>query len=47
MKLRWRFGLVAALVLAIFALYPQMKLWYNRGAEWQGNYAYNDIDEVA
>ena len=47
MKLRWRFGLVAALFLAIFSLYPQMKLWYNRGAQWQGNYAYNDIDEVA
>jgi hypothetical protein len=47
MKLRWRFGLVAALFLTIFSLYPQMKLWYVRGAEWQGNYAYNDIDEVA
>src|SRR4051812_21563658 len=47
MKLRWRFGLIAALFLSIFSLYPQMKLWYVRGAEWQGNYAYNDIDEVA
>src|SRR5262249_2683396 len=47
MKLRWRFGLVAAVFLAIFSLYPQMKLWYVRGHEWQGNYAYNDIDEVA
>src|SRR4029079_12161981 len=47
MKLRWRFGLAAAIFLAIFSLYPQMKLWYNRGAQWQGNYAYNDIDEVA
>jgi len=47
MKLRWRFGIAAALFLAVFSLYPQMKLWYERGAEWQGNYAYNDIDEVA
>ena len=47
MKLRWRFGLIAAIFLAIFSLYPQMKLWYVRGGEWQGNYAYNDIDEVA
>jgi len=47
MKLRWRFGLVAAVFLTIFSLYPQMKLWYVRGSEWQGNYAYNDIDEVA
>ena len=47
MKLRWRFGLAAALFLALFSLYPQMKLWYVRGSAWQGNYAYNDIDEVA
>jgi len=47
MKLRWRFGLFAALCLALFSLSPQVKLWYHRGAEWQGNYAYNDIDEVA
>src|SRR5207247_3503238 len=47
MKIRWRFGLVAALFLAIFSLYPQLKMWNVRGSEWQGNYAYNDIDEVA
>lgn len=28
-------------------LYPQAKLWQMRGSDWQGNYAYNDIDEVA
>lgn len=43
----WRLGLVSAFLCALFALYPQFKLVYNRGAEWQGNYAYNDIDEVA
>jgi hypothetical protein len=47
MKLCWRFGLIAAIFLAIFSLYPQFKLWCVRGSEWQGNYAYNDIDEVA
>lgn len=47
MKLRWRFGVVAGFFLAVFALYPQGKLIYNRGAEWNGHYAYNDIDEVA
>lgn len=47
MKLRWRFGLIAAFFLVVFSLYPQMKLWYVRGGDWQGNYAYNDIDEVA
>ncbi|MBK9215272.1 MAG: hypothetical protein IPM59_06675 [Chloracidobacterium sp.] len=47
MKIRWRFGIVAGLFLAVFSLYPQMKMIYLRGAEWNGHYAYNDIDEVA
>jgi hypothetical protein len=47
MKLLWRFGILAGLFLAVFTLYPQFKLWYLRGHDWQGQYAYNDIDEVA
>jgi hypothetical protein len=47
MKLLWRFGIIAGLFLAIFTLYPQLKMFYLRGNDWQGNYAYNDIDEVA
>src|SRR5215210_7918888 len=47
MKLRWRFGIIAGLFLAVFSLYPQLKLVYNRGGDWNGHYAYNDIDEVA
>lgn len=47
MKLRWRFGIIAGLFLAIFCTYPQFKMWYERGGEWNGHYAYNDIDEVA
>ena len=47
MKLRWRYGIVAGLFLAVFSLYPQFKMLYLRGAEWNGHYAYNDIDEVA
>lgn len=47
MKLRWRFGVVAGIFLAIFCLYPQFKMFYLRGGEWNGHYAYNDIDEVA
>lgn len=41
------YGAIAGLFLMIFSLYPQIKLWYVRGYEWQGHYAYNDIDEVA
>ncbi|MCU0238787.1 MAG: hypothetical protein MUC29_05040 [Pyrinomonadaceae bacterium] len=47
MKLSWKFGIIAGIFLAVFALYPQFKMWYLRGNEWQGAYAYNDIDEVA
>ncbi len=46
-KLRWQFGIIAGIFLAIFATYPQFKMWYLQGDEWQGHYAYNDIDEVA
>ncbi len=47
MKIRWRFGIIAGLFLAVFSLYPQLKLVYVRGESWNGNYAYNDVDEVA
>ncbi|HEX8249097.1 MAG TPA: hypothetical protein VF599_13040 [Pyrinomonadaceae bacterium] len=47
MKLRWRFGILAGIVLLVCGIYPQMKMWYLRGGDWQGHYAYNDIDEVA
>lgn len=46
-SLRWRLGFVVALALALLALYPQFNLWRLRGAEWNGAYAYNDLDEVA
>ncbi len=47
MKISWRLGILAGVILALFALYPQFKLFYLRGNDWQGNYALNDIDEVA
>ena len=47
MKLKWRFGVIAAVFLAVFCLYPQLKMFYLRGGEWNGHYAYNDKDEVA
>lgn len=47
MTIRWRFGIIAGVFLAIFSLYPQMKMLYLRGDAWNGHYAYNDIDEVA
>jgi hypothetical protein len=47
MKFQWRYGIIAGFILAIFSFYPQLKMLYMRGAEWNGHYAYNDIDEVA
>jgi hypothetical protein len=46
-KLRWRLGVLAGVAMMILALYPQLNLWAIRGNDWNGAYAYNDIDEVA
>lgn len=46
-NLKWRFGILAGIFLLVCGMYPQLKLWYLRGNDWQGAYAYNDIDEVA
>lgn len=46
-NVKWKLGIIAGMIVAVFALYPQFKMIYLRGADWQGHYAYNDIDEVA
>lgn len=46
-KLRWHLGALAGLAMAILGVYPQINLWAMRGSDWNGAYAYNDIDEVA
>lgn len=46
-KLRWRLGVLAGVAMMILSLYPQINLWAVRGHDWNGAYAYNDIDEVA
>lgn len=47
MKLRWQFGVVAGIFMVAFMLYPQLRLWNLRGGDWQGNYAFVDVDEAA
>ena len=47
MRIRWQFGIIAAIFVSVFCLYPQLKMAYLRGADWHGHYAFNDIDEVA
>src|SRR5215211_6740265 len=46
-KLRWRLGVLAGISMMILALYPQLNLWVMRSSDWNGAYAYNDVDEVA
>nr|MBA2732341.1 hypothetical protein [Acidobacteriota bacterium] len=46
-KLRWRLGVLAGVAMMILSLYPQINMWVMQGKEWNGAYAYNDIDEVA
>jgi hypothetical protein len=46
-SLSLRLASLAALAMLLLALYPQFHLWRLRGAEWNGAYAYNDLDEVA
>ncbi|MDT5122522.1 MAG: hypothetical protein QOC96_2004 [Acidobacteriota bacterium] len=33
--------------MMLLALFPQFNLWAMRGKDWNGAYAYNDVDEVA
>jgi hypothetical protein len=47
LSLGLRLSLLAALAMLLLALYPQFNLWRLRGSEWNGSYAYNDLDEVA
>jgi len=46
-KVSWRFGILAGVIVAVFALYPQFALLAERGAEWRGTFASNDLDEPA
>ncbi len=46
-KVSWRFGILAGVIVAVFALYPQFALWNERGADWRGTFASNDLDEPA
>lgn len=46
-KVKWRFGILAGIVVALFGLYPQFALLHERGVEWNGTFASNDLDETA
>ena len=46
-KINWRWGALAAALMALLSLVPQAHLCYTRGGEWQGAYAYFYTDEPA
>lgn len=46
-RVRWRWGLLAALAMMLLSLFPQAHLCYKRGADWQGSYAHFYSDEPA
>src|SRR2546421_10903256 len=46
-KLRWRWGIGAAVAVMLVSLFPQAHFIANRGREWQGANAIAHPDEVA
>lgn len=44
-KIRWRWGVLAAVALALLSLYPQIDLWITRGTVWQGSFTSLCYDE--
>lgn len=48
-NVKWRFGILAGIIAAVFGLYPQLALFNERGGigNWQGTFASNDLDETA
>jgi hypothetical protein len=44
---QWKWGIIAAAVLAIITSLPQLYLCYERGRDWNGAYTYFDTDEFA
>ena len=46
-NVKWRFGVLAGIIVALFGLYPQFALWSERGENWNGVFASNDLDEPA
>ena len=44
-KVRWRWGFLAALGMALLSFYPQLDLWLTRGPNSQGAFAFTAYDE--
>src|SRR5437867_9973020 len=44
-KVRWRWGVFAALAMTLLSFYPQVDLWITLGHHWQGAFASLHYDE--
>lgn len=44
-KIRWRWGVMAALAMTLLSLFPQCYLWWERGRQWNGAQAFFYTDE--
>lgn len=43
--IKWKWGILAAVVVTLLALIPQFLMWGTRGAQWNGSYAEQHGDE--
>ena len=46
-KIRWRWGVMAALAMTLLSLFPQCYLWWERGRQWNGGQTFSYTDETA
>ncbi|MEZ5424935.1 MAG: hypothetical protein R2747_01600 [Pyrinomonadaceae bacterium] len=47
MKKSWGFGILAGMIIALYGLYPQFAVISERGPDYNGVFASNDLDEPA
>ena len=46
-RIRWRWGLIAALAMMLLSLFPQFHLLWQQGSQWNGSAAFFYTDEPA
>jgi len=44
---KWKFGVLAGVVVVVVTAIPQLNIMFRRGSDWQGSYALIDYDELA
>ena len=44
---KWKFGVLAGVVVVVVTAIPQLNIAFRQGSDWQGSYALIDYDELA